>query len=105
MNRLSFLTCMVCLFGALSCTEQKSETDQSSSSSKEVLLKELKTTHTDKEWFVPVNVALEGVTAEQAMWRDSSGNHSIGQLAYHLLFWNKRQLAKFNGQPEGEFSG
>jgi hypothetical protein len=106
MNKLSLIvTGLVCFLGILSCTEQKSGSDQSSSSSKEVLLKELKTTHTDKEWFVPVNVALDGVTAEQAMWRDSSGNHSIGQLAYHLLFWNKRQLAKFNGQPEGEFSG
>jgi hypothetical protein len=37
------------------------------------------------------------------MWNDSSGNHSAGQLAYHLLFWNKRQLAKFNGQPEGAY--
>lgn len=76
-----------------------------SGSSKEILVKQLKNTHTVKEWFVPVNIALEGVSAEQAMWRDSSGNHSIGQLAYHLLFWNKRELAKFNGQPEGEFSG
>src|SRR5689334_12810958 len=77
----------------------------SQGSTKETLLKQLKTTHTEKEWFVPLNVALEGVTAEQAMWRDSSGNHSVGQLAYHLLFWNKRQLAKFNGQPEEQFSG
>src|SRR5688572_29265073 len=95
----------VCCLVTISCSDKKSADEQPASSSKEILLKELKTTHTDKEWFVPVNVALEGVTAEQAMWRDSSGNHSIGQLAYHLLFWNKRQLAKFNGQPEGEFSG
>jgi hypothetical protein len=74
-------------------------------SPKKVLLHQLKTTHNQKEWFVPVNVALEGVSAEQAMWNDSSGNHSIGQLAYHLLFWNKRQLLKINGQPEGEFPG
>ena len=72
-------------------------------SPKSVLVHQLKTTHNEKEWFVPVNIALEGVTAEQAMWNDSSGNHSVGQLAYHLLFWNKRQLAKINGQPEGAF--
>ena len=74
-------------------------------SAKEILLAQLKSTHTQKDWFVPVNIALEGVTPEQAMWRDSSGNHSVGQLAYHLAFWNERQLRKFNGQPEGEFSG
>src|SRR5687768_13380041 len=88
---------------AISCSK-KAET-VSASSPKEPLLHQLKTTHTEKEWFVPVKTALEGLTAEQAQWRDSSGNHSVGQLAYHLLFWNKRQLAKFNGQPEGEFSG
>lgn len=72
-------------------------------SPRNVLLHQLKTTHSEKEWFVPVKTALEGLTAEQAMWNDSSGNHSAGQLAYHLLFWNKRQLAKFNGQPEGAY--
>jgi len=86
-----------------SCT--KPDAEASGESPRKVLLHQLKTTHTEKEWFVPVHAALEGVTAEQAMWRDSSGNHSVGQLAYHLLFWNKRQLAKFNGQTEGEFSG
>ena len=94
------------LLGALSlllanCGNEK----PSGSSAKEILLTQLKSTHTQKDWFVPVNIALEGVTPEQAMWRDSSGNHSVGQLAYHLAFWNERQLAKFNGQPEGEFSG
>jgi hypothetical protein len=74
-------------------------------SPKNVLLHQLKTTHNEKEWFVPINTALEGVTAKQAMWNDESGNHSVGQLAHHLLFWNKRQLEKINGQPEGAFSG
>lgn len=74
-------------------------------SPKNVLLHQLKTTHSEKEWFVPIKTALEGVTVEQAMWNDNSGNHSVGQLAHHLLFWNKRQLEKINGQPESEFSG
>ena len=74
-------------------------------SARSVLLHELKTTHNEKEWFVPVNVALEGLTPELAMWKDSSGNHSVGQLAYHLTFWNERQLYKFNKQPEPKFSG
>lgn len=87
----------------LSCSQNAD--NAAGASPKDPLLHQLKTTHTEKEWFVPVKTALEGVTAEQAQWRDSSGNHSVGQLAYHLLFWNKRQLAKFNGQPEGEFSG
>ena len=87
------------------CTKQNPDGASTVESPKNVLLHQLKTTHTEKDWFVPINTALEGVTAEQAMWRDSSGNHSIGQLAHHLLFWNKRQLLKINGLPEGEFSG
>lgn len=94
--------CVLILTG---CSKQNPDTDASEDSPKTVLLHQLKTTHTEKDWFVPINIALEGVTAEQAMWRDNSGNHSIGQLAHHLLFWNQQQLAKINGQPEGEFSG
>jgi hypothetical protein len=71
-----------------------------------VLLEQLRTTHSEKDWFVPINVAVEGMTAEQAKWKDgSSGNHSVGQLTYHLLFWNQRELAKFKGEPEKKFSG
>jgi hypothetical protein len=94
----------------VACTAQNSDQTAAADSPgvespKNVLLHQLKTTHSVKEWFVPVNIALEGVTAKQAMWNDSSGNHSVGQLAYHLLFWNKQQLLKINGQPEDEFSG
>ena len=70
-----------------------------------VLLEELRTTHNVKDWFVPINVAVEGLTAEQANWKQGSGNHSVGQLTYHLLFWNRRVLAKFKGEPEEKFSG
>lgn len=31
-----------------------------------LLLHELRTTHTKAEWFVPINTAVEGLTAEQA---------------------------------------
>lgn len=72
---------------------------------KSVLVEQLKTTHDKQNWFVPVNVALSGITAEQAVWKDGSGNHSIGQLANHLLFWNERQLVEFKGQKPSTFSG
>ena len=70
-----------------------------------ILLEQLRTSHNSKDWFVPINVAVEGLTAEQAGWKDGSGNHSVGQLTYHLLFWNERELAKFKGEPEKQFSG
>jgi ketosteroid isomerase-like protein len=72
---------------------------------KTVLLRQLKTTHSQKEWFVPANIALEGLTAKQAMWKDGSGNHSIGQLAYHLAFWNERSLKHFNNESTEKFTG
>ena len=72
---------------------------------KSILLEQLRTSHNVKDWFVPANVAVEGLTPEQASWRDASGNHSIGQLANHLIFWNQDQLAKFKGEPSPKFSG
>jgi hypothetical protein len=70
-----------------------------------ILLEQLHTTHDQKDWFVPMDVAVEGLTAEQATWKDGRGNHSVGQLTNHLLFWNERELAKFKGEPEKKFSG
>src|SRR5258707_15029441 len=72
---------------------------------KSILLEQLKTTHNVKDWFVPVNIALEDLTPAQAMWKDSSGNHSIAQLATHLIFWNQEQLLKFKGLPQPPFNG
>ena len=45
-----------------------------------ILLEQLRSTHNSEEWFVPANIAVEGLTAEQASWTDGKGNHSVGQL-------------------------
>ena len=70
-----------------------------------ILLEQLRTTHSEKDWFVPIDVAVDGLTAEQASWKDGSGNHSVGQLTNHLLFWNRQELAKFRREPPEKFSG
>jgi uncharacterized damage-inducible protein DinB len=72
---------------------------------KSVLLEQLRTTHNVKDWFVPANIAVAGLTAEQASWTDGKGNHSVGQLANHLIFWNRQALAKFKGETPAKFSG
>jgi len=72
---------------------------------KGILLEQLKTTHDKNDWFVSPSKSVDGVTAEQASWTDGKGNHSIGQLTYHLVFWNSRELSKFKGEPESKFSG
>ena len=69
------------------------------------LLEQLRTTHNSKDWFVPVMVAVEGITADQANWTDGKGNHSVGQLTHHLLFWDRHALAEFKGQKPEKFSG
>ena len=70
-----------------------------------ILLEQLQTTHNKKDWFVPVMGSLDGLTAQQASWLPGPGQHSAGQLANHLLFWNARQLASMKGEKPAAFSG
>jgi uncharacterized damage-inducible protein DinB len=70
-----------------------------------VLLEQLRTTHNNEDWFVPAKVAVAGLTAEQAKWSPGKGQHSVGQLAYHLWFWDSRALADFKGEKNPAFSG
>ncbi|HXY26523.1 MAG TPA: DinB family protein [Candidatus Acidoferrum sp.] len=79
--------------------------DKKPTTLREVLLAELKTTHDNEDWFVPANIAVKGLTAEQASWTDGKGNHSVGQLAYHIVYWNKRNLMRLKGEPLEKFSG
>lgn len=72
---------------------------------KAVLLEQLQTTHNKAEWFVPANTAVAGLTPAQASWTDKSGNHSVGQLANHLVFWDRESLAKFKGEKPAKFDG
>lgn len=70
-----------------------------------VLLEQLKTVHNQKDWFVSIREAVDGLTPDQASWNDGKGNHSVGQLTYHILYWNRRALADFTGQKPEKFSG
>ena len=79
--------------------------NDSTVSLRSILLEQLKTTHNVKDWFVPPNIAVAGLTAEQANWKDNSENHSIAQLTTHLIFWNKQILDKFKGIKPDSFNG
>jgi DinB superfamily len=72
---------------------------------KSILLEQLKSTHTNSEWFVCADVAVAGLTPEQANWADGKGNHSVGQLVYHVWFWNMRNLEKMKGETLDKYSG
>jgi len=88
------------LFAALVCAQ-----DKKPATLREVLLAELRSTDSSEEWFVPASIAVQGLTAEQASWTDGKGNHSVGQLAYHLVFWNRRNLDSLKGDKAAAFSG
>jgi uncharacterized damage-inducible protein DinB len=70
-----------------------------------ILLEQFRGTYDQQDWFVPVAKAVEGMTAKQAMWKPSDSSHSVGQLVYHLVFWNKQSLDKFNGRKPAAFDG
>jgi uncharacterized damage-inducible protein DinB len=70
-----------------------------------ILLEQLRTTHSEEDWFVPANIAVQGLTAEQARWSSGAGNHSVGQLAYHLWYWDARSLQQFKGEKTAPFDG
>jgi uncharacterized damage-inducible protein DinB len=72
---------------------------------KEILLEQLHTTHDNEDWFVPINIAVEGLTPDQAKWTDGHGNHSIGQLVNHMAFWSSRNLQKFKGEKPDTYDG
>ena len=101
MKKTACLTCLLFLLLTESGFAQKDSTV----TLKSILLEQLKTTHKTKDWFVPASDAIDGLTPEQANWKDSSDNHSIAQLTTHLLFWNLRALENFNGHSKGNFTG
>jgi hypothetical protein len=84
---------------------QDQKKEETAAKLKGILLEQLRSTRNRKEWFVDAMTAVNGLTPEQASWKDGKGNHSAGQLTYHLVFWNRRSLAKFKGEPEAKFSG
>jgi hypothetical protein len=80
------------------------QTQPQAATLRSLLLHELHTTHNEADWFVPINIAVDGLTAEQASWQPPNGGHSVGQLAYHILFWNRRNLNTFRGVKNDSFS-
>jgi uncharacterized damage-inducible protein DinB len=93
---------LILLAGALAMAAQS---DKPPTTLRGVLLEQLQTTHNKEDWFVPANVAVAGLTAEQAKWSPGKGQHSVGQLAYHLWFWDERALQQFNGVKPPAFTG
>lgn len=95
----------LCLFVVLSICAFAQNQEKKPATLRGILLDQLQTTHNNQDWFVSGKTAMDGLTAEQANWKDTAGNHSVGQLVYHLVFWDRQTLAKFKGERPAKFSG
>ena len=89
----------------LACTLYAGAQQKQPSTLRSILLTELKNSHDKSDSFVCGNIALANLTPQQANWSDGKGNHSVGQLAYHLVYWNRRNLANLKGEKLEKFSG
>lgn len=96
---------LLLLFTTLPTLSMSAQTQSQPATLRSLLLHELRTTHTEAQWFVPINTAVQGLTAEQANWQPPAGGHSAGQVAYHLLFWNRRNLNNLRGIKNEKFTG
>lgn len=86
---------------ALAQNQKKAPTDL-----RGILLESLRTTHNDEDWFVPASTAVDGLTADQAKWKPAGKDaHSVGQLAYHIWYWDARALNDFKGIKNAAFDG
>ena len=95
---------LVAVFGAF-VPEGTPAADKPAPTLRSILLDQLKSTHASEEWFVPASLALADLTPEQANWNPGGENHSVAQLATHLVFWNQRALDQFRGTPQKDFGG
>lgn len=95
MRNISLILLTVCL----SCSQQNDN-----DVTKGILGELLKNTHTNTDWFVPLNNAVANLTSEQANWKDSLQNHSICELVSHNTFWNERILLAFQGKKLQDFN-
>jgi hypothetical protein len=103
MKRLALLLCLAAPLAAQTAPAKPAEPPPTLRS---ILLAQLRSTHTKEEWFVPINVAVAGLTPEQAKWIPKSegpnnpapADHSVGMITNHLLFWNAESLAHLKGE-------
>ncbi len=64
---------------------------------KEIILEQMASCRSRKDWFTPLSDALSGLTDEQSKQHDGS-NHSIISIVNHLIFWDERWLKRFKNE-------
>lgn len=105
MSKITLILAAGLLVFSTAVTAQSNAQNKPAPTLRSILLAQFKTTDDQADWFVPVMKSIEGVNARQAMWKPNDSCHSIGQLVYHIWFWNKQSLDKFYGRTPDKFSG
>jgi hypothetical protein len=89
------LTIIILGFLILGCSKKKTNNEPNI---KSLLVQQLENAHTNQQWYVPTKKAVDGLTLKQSNWKDSTDNHSIGELVSHLIFWSELNLKAFKGE-------
>jgi len=64
-----------------------------------VLLNALDSTFDKESWYAPFKHAIEGLTAEQAMWKPpSEETNTIWENVNHLIYYKERLAANLEGR-------
>ncbi|MFN2501167.1 MAG: DinB family protein [Pyrinomonadaceae bacterium] len=64
---------------------------------KDTLIDQFTACYDENHWFVATRNAVDGVTAEQALWKPSGFDNSIWQIVSHLSFYLYAYLERFRG--------
>jgi len=65
----------------------------------DLLLNALDSTFDKESWYAPFKHAIEGLTAEQAMWKPSGGaTNTIWENVNHLIYYKERLAANLEGR-------
>ena len=66
---------------------------------KDIVWDHLEHTFEKEAWQPSLAIAVEGLTAAQAVWKPAPERHSIWQIVRHLLHWKRGVLAALEGEP------
>ncbi|MGM0752497.1 MAG: DinB family protein [Bacillota bacterium] len=65
----------------------------------DLLLRMLDTTYDKESWYAPLMPAIEGLTAEQAMWTPTGeATKTIWENVNHLIYYKERLTAQLEGR-------
>jgi len=61
----------------------------------DVLANQLLANANDPSWYVPLEVAVKGLSEEEAFWKVTEESNSIAEIVQHLLYWNETWQTRY----------